>query len=67
MGIVTAYTDPKSQSIEEQVAFKGLVDLTIANIEIPKDLKYAMWWWARKVMKNHLGTMHGGKPNDTNP
>lgn len=56
------YKDATSASIEAQVAVKGLVDLKIAGFEIPSDLEYAMWWWMREALKDHLGVLNFTKP-----
>jgi hypothetical protein len=49
------FKDAKGDSIEQQVAVKTLAEMYIAGKEIPTDLEYGMWWWMRKVLKDHVG------------
>jgi hypothetical protein len=50
-----------NDSIAEQVAIKGIIELMVAKEEVPKDLRYAVWWWMRDSLKSYCGVQMGGK------
>lgn len=52
-----------NDSISEQVAIKGIVELMVADKEVPEDLRYACWWWMRNALKDYVGVLSGGKKN----
>ncbi len=57
------YVDSTRNSIEQQVAVKGIIELMVANKKVPDDLRYACWWWMRNALKDYVGVLSGDKKN----